>query len=978
MSLSNEELINKIETLDESVLAGDLSTALELMQTLKKEKLDSTTQVKLENIEIRILINQGDFETAIRRLNTFIKKKHVKSGTRVWVERILMRAYINQSLGHSKKAEKDLKTIQETDTTHGAEIDFNLGVLSKDKGLFDQAESHFRKAMNSPEASTELKTRCSLAVAIMRSLMDQGNLSDLTATVLKNGPRWGGWMEVKNSEIINSQETFRSGDYGTALKELFHHVKESDESGYTHSQLLSRIVLSEALIDIGDYMAAKKFAEEAGLILKSTQHSSLKNFQPQVELLWYRADVKLSNKTDQYLEALDRLEIILAVVAKYPKPPGPAPFWLTIAEIQTLLGQTDQALRSLKKAWKESENNGSVTNAVSAGIEMCSLQWSLLTEEEKHQGTARNQILAETTRLFDLLSTIERPELSWRVHYLRGRIFLESGEPYPSREELKEAARIAGSILHSIDDPSLQKVYRMSSIRTDAFLELQDYIETKSEDLMKKPFVPEKATDGQIVKGEDGKQLQDVLNSLFMIHSSENLEVMFNNMLGQCLQILDADQGKIETDQHVCDGQSFELNRSNTQIRTHIVIPDKWKREASKGMGVFSYILNADDSNPDTRYCLVAGMKKRSKKYGIIYVDRIRSKGVFSPAEVTILNTIVNAASVAVSSLSIRSRLSKLTEQLRSEIVPKFKNIIGESPAMNSVFMQMQRVAPADIPVLIQGATGTGKDLVARNIHDVSHRADAPFVHLDCSSIPETLLESELFGISDGIATGVESRVGLLEYANGGTILLDEIGDIPLSTQAKLLRVLQEREFEPVGSDKIVKVDIRIISTTSRDLKKKISDGDMREDFYYRVSGITINLPPLCKRPGDILLMARTFLQKYNRDFKKAVTGFSPELIDAMTSYKWPGNVRELDHLIRKAVLFAQGKRLTLSEMDIPVVQRIDLTLKDAVTAFENEVIKEALEITLDDVATAASVLEISQQRIIDRNQAQPEFEDRN
>jgi two-component system, NtrC family, response regulator len=217
-----------------------------------------------------------------------------------------------------------------------------------------------------------------------------------------------------------------------------------------------------------------------------------------------------------------------------------------------------------------------------------------------------------------------------------------------------------------------------------------------------------------------------------------------------------------------------------------------------------------------------------------------------------------------------------------------------------------------------------------------------------------------LFGIEEGIATGVASRIGIIEYANGGTILLDEVGDIPLNTQAKLLRVLQEKEFVPVGSDRVISVKIRIIATSTPRMEQLIDEGKIREDFFYRISGLTIHLPPLRKRTGDIVLLARTFLQKYNKEFAKDILGFKSELFDAMLSYHWPGNVRELDHMVRKAVLFCHHDRLALEDMDLSESDIKDVSLSDALKCKEREYVREAFEAFENDYKKSADALGIS------------------
>ena len=245
--------------------------------------------------------------------------------------------------------------------------------------------------------------------------------------------------------------------------------------------------------------------------------------------------------------------------------------------------------------------------------------------------------------------------------------------------------------------------------------------------------------------------------------------------------------------------------------------------------------------------------------------------------------------------------------------------IIGNSAGIKAVLDQLNVVAPTDSTVLIQGETGTGKELVARAIHGLSHRGTAPFVTLNCAAIPAGLLESELFGHERGAFTGaMTKRKGRFELADGGTLFLDEIGDLSVDLQVKLLRVLQEKEFEPLGSAHTLRVDGRVVAATNRDLLQMVDDGCFRPDLYYRLSVFPISLPPLRNRPGDIPSLARHFVAKYAGRMNKALQVIPAEAMDAMLSYDWPGNIRELQNFIERGVIVSQG---SIFEPDLDQLQ---------------------------------------------------------
>jgi len=247
-----------------------------------------------------------------------------------------------------------------------------------------------------------------------------------------------------------------------------------------------------------------------------------------------------------------------------------------------------------------------------------------------------------------------------------------------------------------------------------------------------------------------------------------------------------------------------------------------------------------------------------------------------------------------------------------------FEGIIGQSSALRRVLQMVEQVAPGDSTVLLLGETGTGKELIARAIHNRSRRKDQSFVKLNCAAIPSGLLESELFGHERGAFTGaITQKVGRLELADQGSLFLDEIGDIPLELQPKLLRVLQEREFERLGSTRTRRVDIRVVAATHRDLEGLILEKEFRSDLYYRLNVVPIFLPPLRKRPEDIPLLVRHFVQRYARKAGKAIDMISSDTMEALKRYPWPGNIRELENVIERAVVLSSGPVLRISNHDL-------------------------------------------------------------
>lgn len=292
-----------------------------------------------------------------------------------------------------------------------------------------------------------------------------------------------------------------------------------------------------------------------------------------------------------------------------------------------------------------------------------------------------------------------------------------------------------------------------------------------------------------------------------------------------------------------------------------------------------------------------------------------------------------------------------------------FEGMLGDSAPMQQVFASVRKVATTDAPVLLLGESGTGKEMVALAIHRRSARKSGPFVAINCGAIPETLLESELFGHEKGAFTGAHmQRKGRIEAASGGTLFLDEIGELPASLQVKLLRFLQEQRIERVGGRQEIQIDTRILAATNAELKEAITRSAFREDLYYRLAVVTINLPPLRDRDKDVRLLAQALLHRYAQQIGKPHLTFEPEALRALDRYPWPGNVRELENRIKRAVIMCEGKRLTVQDLELEgaATAPSSATLKEAREAVEREMVLRSLRKHAGKIAPAAADLGIS------------------
>jgi len=382
------------------------------------------------------------------------------------------------------------------------------------------------------------------------------------------------------------------------------------------------------------------------------------------------------------------------------------------------------------------------------------------------------------------------------------------------------------------------------------------------------------------------------------------------------------------------------------------------------------------------------------KVIGTLSIDREVTPDCDLDRDLKLLETVANITAEAVAASleeheereKLKAENIRLKEQLGENLRPV--NIIGNCSAMKGVYTQIAQVAGSAATVLIRGASGTGKELIARAIQQASKRPDKPFICVNCAALPDNLVESELFGHEKGAFTGaINSRCGRAEAANGGTLFLDEIGDLSLPVQVKLLRFIQERTFSRVGSNDEIKVDVRLITATSRNLEKLMEEGKFREDLYYRLNVFPIHLPSLRNRKSDIMLLAEYFLEKFNRIHGKQIVRISTPAINMLMAYHWPGNVRELENCMERAVLTASDS--VINGYNLPpslqtgeasgtsINPEAKADFSTLVESFERELIVDALKATRGNVAASARKLGISQRIIhykIDRIGITPEW----
>jgi Nif-specific regulatory protein len=469
------------------------------------------------------------------------------------------------------------------------------------------------------------------------------------------------------------------------------------------------------------------------------------------------------------------------------------------------------------------------------------------------------------------------------------------------------------------------------------------------------------------------RDLNVLLSVSSAISSVRSLQELQTRLLECVLQIVPATRGAI-----VLFGEGgeepdavFVLHRqppghptmrvSNTLVRQ--VLSDRVAILSNEVLGSDTLGKSESFKAAGVRALLCVPLLLLDQVIGFIYLDTDEPGGAFTEWHLQIMTAVANFVAGALNNTRSLEWLEGENKRLRA-VINEERNIIGESPAMEKVYSFIARVGRTDSTVLLCGESGTGKELVARSIHQHSARARNPFVAVNCAALSETLLESELFGHERGAFTGaVTQKKGKFEVAEGGTIFLDEVAEMPTHIQARLLRFLQEREFERVGGTRTIKADIRVLAATNKDLGRAVAAGEFREDLYYRLNVVLLQMPPLRERQGDVLLLAHHFIAKYSRKCKRHVAGLSPGARRCLLSYGWPGNVRELENSIERAVVLGSTEYIQPEDLPEPVLEvaaasgQISTRYHESLREAKRQIVAKALAQAEGNYREAASQL---------------------
>ncbi len=508
-------------------------------------------------------------------------------------------------------------------------------------------------------------------------------------------------------------------------------------------------------------------------------------------------------------------------------------------------------------------------------------------------------------------------ELEWKLDALLGEALAARGLPEQATGAYNAALALIRQIASEIEDPIVREDYEKDPRRQE--------VVRKAAEAASRPL-PAAFPVGD-AKDAPVRMLATIYEITQIINSILDLKELLNKVMDLAIDIVGAERGLI----FLYRSETDEMDMVVARNMEHQTIKDANEysrsilKEAGRGRAILSHDASADArfrqfrsvTLYSIRSLLCVPLKIKNGIIGTVYVDTRKPGVVFSEDDLRFLEAFANQAAIAIENARLYEQVRQENQYLRQAVQERYgyENIIGRSPRMREVFTLLSRVATSSLPVMIRGESGTGKELVARAIHHNSTRRDRKFFSENCAALPDTLLESELFGHVKGAFTGADAtHRGLFELADGGTLLLDEVGDMSMSLQSKLLRVLQDGELRPLGSEETRRVDVRVISATNRDLEAMTRQKTFREDLYFRLNVITVKLPPLRDRREDIPLLVDHFLGRIARENKTPKLRVDPALISVLTHHDWPGNVRELENQVYKLALFTSGDTLTLED----------------------------------------------------------------
>jgi len=843
-----------------------------------------------------------------------------------------------------------------------ARVLFSMGMAYEIVDEFEKANEHFflcknvfnDLGLNSHEQYTALGIarmylnlyqfdQCSkLTEELLRRASSEGNLRIELGTLNIKADRFIMIEEdtnaIKNLEKIiqiAGKHDSHSAQWSSILKlaEIFHLQGAYDQVEHMvemaaelerfiefRSQLLKYKVLFKIYCDWGALKQSERIWNEEKTYIKKAYPDSMRK---KVIYLRHQAELLvLKNKPDYALKLLRK---VLLFADKLNDERMKCTVSLDLAELLFRCDRLQEASTILIKHRPMIEGFG----LRSALVRQKYLEL-LLTREKASRNTGQIKYL--TDKLLELIKSVNRPEIEWKVYYEIAKTYLLLNQSGMADNYFEKTGMILQNLLKRVPE-SFTGNYRNSKLRQNTM----DHIEKRRQQI--KDNQTEHRHQSRF-EDSDTKYVNTLLEMLRIVGASRlDLESIFSGFLEKMIEVTGAERGILFLTDHsgaldVKTALDNEGHPIKTVDRISRSIPDLSLRKkqsicvTQEAKGEDWNRATASMAAYDLRSVMCVPLETEFSVIGVIYVDSRAVIREYQMHDLAFLEALCRHMALHIENNRLWHEKSREEETKRELLELEFsklqqslsaqKILIGKSPGMNALMDQVQQVAKTEATVLLEGETGTGKESIAHTIHELSPRNKMPFVVIDCATIPENLLESELFGHEKGSFSGaVSKKIGKFELAHKGTVFLDEISELPLSLQAKLLRVLEQKSIERIGGSQKIATDIRILAASNRDLKKMTQESTFRSDLFYRLHVVQLILPPLRDRGRDIIYLARHFMNQYSIEYNKKVTGFTSAALSSIDGYKWPGNIRELKHRIQRAVILTTNSEITTSDLEL-------------------------------------------------------------
>src|SRR5262245_7789069 len=859
----------------------------------------------------------------------------------------------------------------------------NLGVVEARCGHRDEALRYYRQSLRIARRAKDL-VGVALTLGNIANLRAEAGEFAAAERLLRRSlaiRRRSGDLAGTAVTLGNMAGLLRArGRFGRSLELAQSSVRRLRALEDAHGEVQFLLLAAAIHVEAGDASGAKPLLARA---LDRSKGASLRVLEARGETLWARLDRRADPQGEEWSKRLTRA---VALCDHVGDRAGMAESLLETALGERARGRRGSAMRAWRLAHALAEHGGSADLAARAD----------LVRGRIDSDRASPEALAALARFHAYSVASGRRDYLAAAGVALARARLRSGDREGAAKALKEAMEVEEDLTASLP-PALRRM-REDGPSARLYRTLSEEIDAVAGQGAAREGVPPAA---QSEDEMDQERLLKLLEINKQLNQAQDMRALLDTIMDVATNTIGAergflilvDEGKI-TFQTARNFRREEVKKPELKISSSLV-----RRVMKSGQPVLT-----DNATEDERFAEFQSVERLELKsivsvpfrsgdevMGAMYLDNPARKGAFGPGDLQFLQALSDQAAIAIRNVRHATQMAELNKQLERNLDRKsgqlevasralagratkhtYDEIIGESPQIREVLLLLDKVVDTDVPVLVQGESGTGKELIARAIHRFGRRKDGPFVPVNCGAITETLMESELFGHVKGAFTGaVADKKGLFEAANNGTIFLDEIGEMSVDMQKKLLRVLQERELRPVGGKGVIKVDVRVISATNKNLRQMMQEGRFREDLYYRIAVINVDMPALRERAGDVPLLVDFFVKKAARDLGLVEKPIDPEALAALTAYSWPGNVRELDNEVKKALTLSED-RITIDDLseqiqtDHPgeepelVAADAGRTLKETMEKTEKARIERALDKTGGNQTRAAKELGIS------------------